>query len=277
MLTELLEGRLIPDQAFAADYEAASATARGGMKTAIAREHALFPSGTARAEFRTRFWEQGFGSSESMRPADWALICLDENFASVPRLLAAVLPALLAGVPEVAVLRVLPQSSASVWPAGLLAALELAGQELAAHVTAAELHAWLEALSAKGRGRCIFFGKALSSSLAFAVQREIPTRLFASAPRIGLAGVPDLAEAVRQAHPDAEILDCTQKEAQGRVTRRLDAIFCPVGDIPAWEGQAPLLASPEHICSWHFPDLHPDWFFETSLALWREAADEGTL
>ncbi len=284
MLTELLEGRLILDQAFAADYEAASAAVRGGMKTAIARGHALFPSDAARLDRRTRLWEQGFGSSESTRPADWALFCLDERFASVPRLLAAVLPALLAGVPEVVVLRVLPQGGASDWPIGLLAALELAGQELAASATPADLHIWLEALGARGRGRCVFFGKTLSPFLAVAAQWDIPARLFVNAPRIGVAGPPDLAESARQAHPDAEIIACAQKSVpirSDRSTQRpmrcLDAIFCPAGDIPVWEGQAPLLASPDHIWSWHFPDLHSDWFLETSLALWPEAADEGAL
>jgi hypothetical protein len=79
------------------------------------------------------------------------VLFLGPGFASPARCLAALLPALLAGVPHVAVARV--AEDASPWPAPVLAGLELAGQELAFALSpgqAQELAAELEGCCAPG-------------------------------------------------------------------------------------------------------------------------------
>ncbi|WMW66076.1 hypothetical protein [Nitratidesulfovibrio liaohensis] len=141
----------VDDAAFAAAYEATGDVDRARLKTCIARLHVLYgAAGSAGAvdmrEGRTATrWRQGFTSVEHVSPCAWALVCVDAAWASAPRLLAAVLPAVFAGVASVAVLRV---GGSGQWPAPVLAALELAGQEVVADVAPEALPALLETLAA---------------------------------------------------------------------------------------------------------------------------------
>jgi hypothetical protein len=271
ILLELLAGRLVPDQSFADAYENTTADVRGGMKTAIARACALFPGRGMRANSRRRVWEHGFVSEEAQRPAAWALICLDEDFASAPRLLAAVMPALLSGTAAVAVIRTSSSPCIAAWPPSLLCALELAGQEIAACAEPKELRAWINSLSRAGRGRCLFLGRQFGNAPAAAERNNIPVWRDSAKPVIGIPDLDaELCSFARQAHPDALLADCGKPGGRGR----MNAILCNLEQAPAYSGLAPLAVSPEHAWCWHYPGLSPSWFLDASLALWRAAKAE---
>lgn len=271
---ELLEARLIPDQLFADAYAATEPSTRGLIKSAIARLLSLHSvgvhsgiSGAIAAERRTRSWEQGFISSESTRPADWALICLDNNFASPARLLAALVPALLSGVPRLAVVHM----GVSPWPAPLLAALELAGQELACSADSAELCAWIEALHAQGPGRCLFLGSEFGDAPATALRLDIPVFFRRAAPRIGVSGAQGAAARLANlAHPDAELLPLEECGAKS-----LDAIICDSAEVSNLQDRARQVFSTEHAFCWLYPELD-GWFSQRAYALWNRPGAESS-
>jgi len=270
ILIDLLEGRLVLDQRFAEAYGNTPAYARGGMKTAIARECALFSNRGVCSSSSRRVWEQGFVSEESQRPAAWALVCLDEGFVSAPRLLAAVIPALLSGIAAVAVVRISSSPNIFVWPPALLCALELAGQETAVCVGSEELCVWLDALNRTGRGRCLLLGDQFGNAPATACRNNIPVWQDKARPVIGIPSLDvELCGFVLPAHPDALLSDCGEPRVG-----RLNAILCKPEQAPAYSGLAPLTASPEHVWCWHYPDLSPFWFLDTSVALWHGAGPE---
>ncbi|MDR3043015.1 MAG: hypothetical protein LBU75_01980 [Desulfovibrio sp.] len=288
----------VGDAAFAAAYEATGDVDRARLKTCIARLHVLQGGGGAAGDVlegrvgrtATR-WRQGFTSIEHAAPCVWALICVDATWPSAPRLLAAVLPALFAGVGGVAVLRV---GGSGQWPASVLAALELAGQEVVADVAPEALPALLEGLSANGGlagrdgagGRLVLLGdhpdgiSARARSLGVSVWRDGP------APVIGIVEDADAiapddrlnVPALRSAHPDATFLDIpaapSGATAPGFVPQStlppllpLTAIACAPDQASGWLDHAALVLGPGHEWCWMHPGLSPVWFARRAVAL----------
>ncbi len=113
LLAGLPGAACVDDTAFAAAYEATGDVDRARLKTCIARLHVLYgQSGDVREGHAVTRWRQGFVSMERATPCAWALVCMDGAWTSAPRLLAALLPALFAGVGCVAVLR----TGDKLWP-----------------------------------------------------------------------------------------------------------------------------------------------------------------
>lgn len=120
----------MPDAAFQRAYAALSACHRSWLKLCIARLCDHFGGGLG-----TAFLEQGSSVRHASglerccvsRPLSWCVVLLDEAMVSAPRLLATVLPPILAGVGELWVVRLCGRKVP--WPPSLLTALELAGVE----------------------------------------------------------------------------------------------------------------------------------------------------
>lgn len=113
-----------PDDALYADaYEGTPAELRALLKTAIAFAFHRWPPADDEEAASRRSARSGFSHSESSRPAGWAIASLGPGFASPARLLAALVPAVLAGVERMVVVSEAPFSPA------VCAALELAGLE----------------------------------------------------------------------------------------------------------------------------------------------------
>lgn len=118
-------GHAITDADFATAYESLGAAKRAGLKRCIA---VLYESlGEAPMfERRERRFRHGFTVfDEDIGPASFVLLVCDDSYSSAGRLLAALVPALLAGSLPVVIFR---NKSGQVNPA-LLTALELAGIE----------------------------------------------------------------------------------------------------------------------------------------------------
>ena len=113
-----------PDDALYADaYEGTPAELRALLKTAIAFAFHRWPLADDEQHTSRRSARSGFAHSESSSPAGWAIASLGPGFASPARLLAALVPAILAGVERILVISEAPFSPA------VCAALELAGLE----------------------------------------------------------------------------------------------------------------------------------------------------
>jgi hypothetical protein len=122
-----LETLQVDDGLFAEAYASLDARRRSVLKKWIAQMYLFWGRDRGRERSETVRWDQGFTTTTVTRPLDWSLILLSEKFASVSQLLALLMPMLLSGTRHVCVAR--EMSGALDFPATLLVAMELAGQE----------------------------------------------------------------------------------------------------------------------------------------------------
>lgn len=291
----------VADAAFAAAYEAAGDVDRARLKTCIARLHVLYGAtggagaGDVREGRTATRWRQGFASLEHASPCGWTLVCVDAAWVSAPRLLAAVLPALFAGVGSVAVLRT---GGSGPWPAPVLAALELAGQEVVADAAPEVLPTLLEALVASGStgrtteagGRLLLLGEHPDHVSVLARAYGVPVWRDASLPTIGIVSRSDAIDepdcpngaALRAAHPDATFVDVpplpqsTARAASLTPFAPLAAVACAPAHASAWLDHAGLVLGPGHEWCWMHPGLSPAWFTRRAVALLPVTASSGS-
>lgn len=151
----LLAACPVQEEAFAKAYEQAGPEVRAELKLALARLFTLWGQAPQQRETVQRFAE-GFQLREECAPAPFVLVLCPAQFAQPACLVAAVMPALCAGVPYV--LPVFVGDEASVHP-HLLCALELAGVEGASVLRLAAAEELLGALCAGlGQGRLLVLG-----------------------------------------------------------------------------------------------------------------------
>jgi hypothetical protein len=132
-LPDLIGESLVDDALFAAAYGESSDRERALMKTCIARLYDWYGPRKDSACEVARRWRGGFESVARSGPVDFALALFDETFVSPARLLAALVPAVACGVRNVLAVRVDGEGG---WARPLLTAMELAGQELVADLSA---------------------------------------------------------------------------------------------------------------------------------------------
>ena len=207
---------LRPDDELAASaYENTPAHLRALLKSAVAFYFHLWGEAPAEETRRVRSSAAGFAWARAESPVSWTLAVLDPAHASPARLLAALLPAVLAGVEPVLIVcpdhPPLPVQSV---------ALELAGLEnlyvvpTAARSAGPSLSDLVRELATRGEGRLLLFPTEQSRfAPAFRTLREtaraLRLRLWQDtpAPRLALLADADeasaLADRVRWAHGDA--------------------------------------------------------------------------
>jgi hypothetical protein len=241
---------LVSDDELAQAYEESAPQLRASCKHTLAVQHAFFGEAPDWEEQRLSRSAQGFHSRACSRPADWTLVIFDAKYASAPRLLAALMPALLARVPLV-----LCASAPGPARPDLLCALELAGQEQIYALDAAQSLDLVQSLAAQpGQGRLVLLHRgALSTLRAAADAADVPCWEERRAPVLRLCGAEPDAALIRLAHPDAMI---THDLAP-------DVLYCSGPD--AGKGQAPLILPPGMEGCWLHPSLTPDFFRVRSL------------
>lgn len=266
----VLEVHLVADAAFAAAYDALCPEDRGHLKSSIARTvaaqgYCACPEVSARSS--SQAMRQGFVLYERLAPADWAVFFLDAAYAGPVRVLAALLPAVLAGVPNILVCRVAPQGKTGSFPAPVLAGLELAGQELVAEMSPEEANFFLRAccgLDARGRAVLLGGDACLDVLADVAGKHGLPLRRAAGPVRIGVdeqslpPGAASLGNVLRFAHPDASFVS----HATGGGT--FSAIYCGENAVPRHLGSAPLVIAPGQETCWEWPDIDVAFFRERS-------------
>lgn len=126
-IPDFCRGLSVPETRFAKAYAGVPDAQRAWLKTNIARLCEWHGLSRALARSEAVSWRGGFSSALIEVPRDFAVLLLDETADSPAQALAALVPALVSGIPDVLVVRVGPKGSI---PDALLAACELAGQEL---------------------------------------------------------------------------------------------------------------------------------------------------
>ncbi|MBQ8173140.1 MAG: hypothetical protein IJ474_01275 [Mailhella sp.] len=258
-LPDWLEARRPDDSLYADAYESTPAELRALLKTAIAFSFHRWTNMDGEKREMRSCSRSGFCHSENSRSADWVLAVLGSGFASPARLLAALIPAIIAGTG-----RILIVSEAPFTPS-ICTALELAGLEDSFVMEGDCLHGLYEDLrSLSPDGRIAFFANAdgsISSAqktlMHAAALDGIPRLRDLPAPRIlSLHGAGSEAEKrLFWLHPDAEIF---REAAPGLRTAFVpDAAACPRNAATS----APFICGPGMEACW--PGPSPE-FYRTS-------------
>jgi hypothetical protein len=244
-LPSWLASCFVSDSEMARAYERIAPALLAMCKHTLALQHTFFGESPDREEQSLLRCAQGFHTRVCSKPADWALVIFDSDYASAPRLLAAAMPALLARVPLVLCIC----TPGPVRPE-LLCALELAGQEQVYVLEQSHSMALVRSLAAQpGQGRLVLLHRGLLSALrVVADESGVPCWEERRAPLLRICGVEPDAELIRLAHPDAASAENTAP----------DAVYCSRPD--AGQTQAPLVFSPGMEGCWLHPSLTPDFF-----------------
>ena len=249
-LPDWLEACRPDDELYADAYEGTPAELRALLKTAIAFCFHRWPLMEDEAHLERISSRSGFRHSEVSRPAGWVIASLGPGFSSPARLLAALVPAVLAGAGPVIVV-----SEAPFAPA-ICTALELAGLEDSFLLDGEQipgLYEDLRALSADGRvvafpGADGAFTEAQKELLHSAALDGLPRLRDLPSPRLLCLHEPGSeAEARLQwLYPDADML---REAAPGlRAAYVPDGSACPQDAAPficgpgmeaCWPGPAP--------------------------------------
>lgn len=242
----------LESDAFAGAYAALDGKERAALKTCIARLHRIFGELPA-AEGRTRRFDGAFCLREEQSPAEFVVLACPSSGVPPAALLAALMPAVLAGARHILPCFIARRPAADELPAGngaaahSLAALELAGVEEAFLLSEEGLDDLLQLLRPRAAfGRLLLLGRppfcepqALSALRAGLVCRflPLPARYYSSR----LSRAAELGE------------------------RDFAGAECPDGED---DGGAMLLSlDAAHEDVWIWPDLGPERFRVTRLKL----------
>ncbi len=266
-----LEPLLVSDDVFGSAYEAVDPQARAWMKTAIATQHACHGARSVQWGRQEQHWRQGFVTVGESRPVAWTVLLLSESSVSAIRMLAGLMPALLAGVSDVLVVRVADE--ATPWPQDLLAALELAGQELAVTLPSGRVADLAASMAEQGAGRWLCLGAPAASLLP--VQESPQQAIWREPQHAALAVAGDVVDTslLAWAHPDLRLERLSGGDET--LTAALES-----GDYAAFAGDTefldvvpdsvPLMLGPGQEGCWLWAGLAPDWFLQHRISLVTE-------
>lgn len=232
----------IEDTRMAEAYESLGDKGRAILKKCVARHYDVWGERPQR-EVESRMFRQGFGVELTQIPAPWALIVCDADYPSPAALVAAIMPALLAGVSQL-IPCFLPVGGGISAP--LLASLELAGVEEAYAAEEGEAISLARALTEeKGKGRIVLLGRGSSfESLAlFAHRADIHCRSLTGMPRYYSSRLCAVAE------------HCFDGPQYGPDALEEPEVVCPQDPDAMF-----LHLDASHESVWFWPSVGPDWF-----------------
>lgn len=275
---EWLNGLLLPDATFASAYAAVSSQQRALFKTAIARAHAILGPQRDRDCLTSRSLRQGVDVAISTAPASCAVVLFDSD-SSPAFVLAALVPAFLAGVPEVLAVHVGDDAPSKE----MLTALELAGQEDVAVMDADRCFELLaETDAADGLRVCV----AGSQGASCVPIPEVAGLALWRAPVPGTLGVwlgdhaddeegVD-ADAIAFCHPHVALDLCHASEQDDGplfedFLARHDVVFVPEQRLVQSLPWCSLVLGPGEESAWLWPDLSVEFFLLFRFGISRSA------
>lgn len=281
-----LQDRLMGEESFAEAYAKVPASERARLKACLAALFDWYGLRASRRDVRERSWGSGFQSLELEEPLEWCLIRVYPGDRSPPRLLAAVLPPVLARVEAVMVVAEAPDVA---WSHGQLLALELAGIEQVFALTPEEGRRLDSDLaSMPSRGAAIELGPERTASgrtESVPEPQAMMTRL--PSPTVGIwseGGDWDL-EALAFAMPEGDFQIWSPEGAQAGSTgvprtgswedflaSGFDTVFVPTPSLRDALGRAERVFGYGQEGSWIWPELSLGHFSRLRIAL----ADSGT-
>lgn len=241
-------------------YAALGARERALLKTCIARLHRIWGESPERAFSRVE--HRAFCLEREERPAETAVFVCAASYPHPAALLAAIMPAVLAGAARILPLFVASAAGAAVSPP-LLAALELAGVERA---FLPDEQSALDALRLLRPERLVLLGDDPFCGRLAALARELDLvfRSFSRGPRYYSERLGRTALLRFPADPRAEEA-AAPKRQDGQGGRDGNA-----READGANGRKPRLsldADHEHL--WIWPDFEPSWFRLSRLRLFR--------
>ncbi|MFW5791129.1 MAG: hypothetical protein ACOCVU_00570 [Desulfohalobiaceae bacterium] len=279
-----LEPRKVADQDFSLAYAAVADSRRALLKTCIARHLSWIETGDLQRVASRLDYRQGFTVFRRSSPAEGLILALAPGVRSPARLLASVLPAVAAGVEELAVVLPVDQPDREE---PLLTALELAGCECVFRAdTAARDRLFCETAAAGCDVRMVSMGEspeAMAADMQQLVSGGRVMLLPGLSLRVGLwwdEDDPLDIGAVFWAHPDLAI-ECWNGPAEGVpqswirregtwkgcLDCRYDALYVPTGKVEGAASCAHLVLGPGHEGCWAWPGLQSDRFLIHRIGL----------
>lgn len=230
-------------------YEKLDALLRSHLKSQIAILHELWKPASHNMGTLVRLPAWGNRLTE-YKALDWAVFVLDEAYASPAGFAAALLPAIVAGVENIFIVRAGPKDAA-LHPA-IASVMELLGREEIFSLLLDDCARLAEELAAQSP-----YGKLISLGADF----EHAACVVPAKAHIGLA----------EAKIDKNIMDWLQPGAQIEPYEAgsfYDAVITP---SPAFfqDCQAPLVLGPGYEYFWQWPNLNPYFFQRQSVFISR--------
>lgn len=245
-------------------YESVQPAQRACIKTGIAFQYALHGEQANHREEYVCDHDRAFVYGLTRRPAAWTLLLLGPGYAAAPRLVAALMPALLARVPLVGAACVGARPTAAA-----CASLELMGiEDVFCFADTAQAQESLQQLTAQesgAQGRVLLLHTGELASVAQAARRAgLAVWQECRAPRIAVQqGSGHEVKLIQWCHPDAVcapwplVQDCPA-----------DAVFCASSEAHRlnMEAKPPLWLGPDAEGLWWHQDLESQFFLHKQLS-----------
>ncbi len=280
MLPEDFEACLLTDELRAKAYESLGDARRALIKDQIAFLYEYWGGAQPLRSVLRKDLPGGARVEWASQGVEDVLLLVGASFASAPELVAALLPARLAGARQVLVCLVSGPTDPDY---AVLSALDLLGQDEVYLLTRAQAaDVFTEArrqMLFGGLGRVLVLGFNNAEPLPFNYNRR--GTFFASQPLAGLCVAEVDRRRFEQAHPHACIhdlpcdpLQLSTANIQENIRMNmpeglpfLDVIVCPRGQSAHYTGLASLVleAGQEHL--WVWPELGPEFFLSSCLAI----------
>ena len=275
-----LSDSLVPESAFDEAFDRLETTDRAWIKKNIAQLHAMYAHGGCTARREERAWSQGFCSREELSPFSRAVVCFPSSLLSSPRLVAAVVPPLAAGVQRVCAVRI--GGGGDSWEPRLLGGLELAGVEEVYDPDPERFGQWIKSAAGDPHTRFVFLeGPAEWPAEAFGSCGPV---LLPEVARLGIWFDTDQQwdlEQIRNAHPGAHLLfggsaAPSAKYPRERVAegsfdelfaKEPDALFVPPSLFDEALSRCSRVLGPGQEACWIWPELGRETFQRSAVCL----------
>lgn len=283
-----LDKYTIREQTFAAAYAALSEVERSRIKNNICQLYSLAPANTREQITTATHWTSGFQSMTSTRPRDWCLLLLDSARCSLAGTVAAAVPALTSGIPEILTVFL---GRVELSPR-LLTGLELCGVPRACVLTRKTCKRLLDDLNRSLAQGLVLDLDNLFQGFRLTDSRQNSMTVWQNAPqdRIGVwSESPNQWDwqALSWNHSDVTIEIWgkalkTLPPGGKRMTGDWNAFLCQgyrtigvparlANDLPGFHGD--LVLTPGQENCWYWPDLSPSLFLRLQTTLHSKACD----
>lgn len=285
MFPDWIEARMVPDEAFAAAYDAVDPALRAVFKTGIARLYEWYTLAPDMERSETVRWRAGFASTRWRRPREYAVIFFDDTALSPVQLTALLAPAMAARNPHLLAVYL----GSGDLPAPVLTAFELAGQEQVAVCTEDEAARLVDHLLATGKaGAAVTLGCGTAGRMALPVSARLG-RWRACLGREAAVWMDTGDEfdltLLAACHPDTrfEAWGANDEAPEGfepvsggfeaLLRRAPEVAYVPGNRLEAAMSRVPLVFGPGQEGMWLWPDLNQQLFFHERIG-WHGQPDE---
>lgn len=282
-----LEEFIVDEQEFVRSYNHISPLYRTLIKKDIAQIINWYGLDRIKEVAQEYFFQQEFSFVRVIKPKTWALIFLDPRLTSPSLLLAAVLPAKLAGVKNIGLIRLKDESSSEDdWPQRQLLALELAGVENVYSLPQKEAERLIRELSEKNIDLSLINLGWTEVSFPLSLFRNKHISLYWPwiPQKGGVWFKNDLNfdwQALEFFFPELELRFWNQekdnqpaKEIKGEadwdqfLKQDFDILFLDKTDIDQLATQVPIILGPGEEFFWLWPELELNFFCSTRLSVY---------